>query len=681
MASCSREEREDSTLANFQSNMSDSDAKPNINLDLETAFLPAWAQKSSNDNPYAKYEGKTRDYDRDDRRPRGRRDDGPSGFRRGDRPGRSDRSDRPKRSQDRRGNDRASRPSGNRDRGRSSGGGERPPYSGGGQRGAGARNREAFRKERPRKTRQEILASLPNFKVQVIPEEKGVALLAKRIRLQGRAYPLFDIARLITQSLDRFRVRVSTVQPNGTDVPQTLWVCRNDQTLWLTEAEAIAHTLSKHLDQYYLSEKTKTDPPKGNFSFVAQCGLSGVLLGPPNYHGYQTKLKELHADRYARMHFERFKSNVKIVHDEEVVAKWLEEQSWTTEYTDKTNPEADKLHSIEEVQEHFKQHHMAGAVEEVKHAEVSGDFQKQASRPMRDLVRFHVEDQRRFPLQLATELSHQFTRQGLQFFKVNKTVTHVSVSRPHYLDLELTPVSESVQKIVQFIEQTEDCNRSKVMEALAPSEKKCFDGDEGSAGSATAGNKDDGSADPSAPEELGTAAGDAAESVPSAESTKEAVPPEMTPEQTAVSSDLHWLIHQGHVIEFSNGKMETAKKPKVQPQKPKPKAKVDTGDTAPASESAPQAQPEAPTPVTAEEPTPVESPSNEGPSPGAIAPAEESAASSGSSSDEADISTASTASISAEVTEDSQGDHPQSGSPEAPVDDASNESQAPVNAE
>ena len=53
MASCSPEEREDSTLAIFQSNMSDSDAKPNINLDLETAFLPAWAQKSSNDNPYA----------------------------------------------------------------------------------------------------------------------------------------------------------------------------------------------------------------------------------------------------------------------------------------------------------------------------------------------------------------------------------------------------------------------------------------------------------------------------------------------------------------------------------------------------------------------------------------------------------------------------------------------------
>jgi hypothetical protein len=45
-----------------------------------------------------------------------------------------------------------------------------------------------------------------------------------------------------------------------------------------------------------------------------------------------------------------------------------------------------------------------------------------------------------------------------------------------------------------------------------------------------------------------------------------------TPEQTAVIADLHWLIHQGHVIEFANGKIETAKKPLPRP--PKPAAKV-----------------------------------------------------------------------------------------------------------
>jgi len=37
-----------------------------------------------------------------------------------------------------------------------------------------------------------------------------------------------------------------------------------------------------------------------------------------------------------------------------------------------------------------------------------------------------------------------------------------------------------------------------------------------------------------------------------------------------VLTDLHWLVHQGHVIEFANGKLETAKKPVAKPE-PAPK--------------------------------------------------------------------------------------------------------------
>jgi hypothetical protein len=46
---------------------------------------------------------------------------------------------------------------------------------------------------------------------------------------------------------------------------------------------------------------------------------------------------------------------------------------------------------------------------------------------------------------------------------------------------------------------------------------------------------------------------------------------EPTPEMAAVMSDLHWLVHQGHVIEFANGILETAKKPLLKPVKPAPK--------------------------------------------------------------------------------------------------------------
>jgi hypothetical protein len=47
--------------------------------------------------------------------------------------------------------------------------------------------------------------------------------------------------------------------------------------------------------------------------------------------------------------------------------------------------------------------------------------------------------------------------------------------------------------------------------------------------------------------------------------------PTTTPEQNALIGDLHWLIHQGHVIEFANGTLETAKKPLPRPPRPAPR--------------------------------------------------------------------------------------------------------------
>ena len=60
------------------------------------------------------------------------------------------------------------------------------------------------------------------------------------------------------------------------------------------------------------------------------------------------------------------------------------------------------------------------------------------------------------------------------------------------------------------------------------------------------------------------------------EGEKPAPAPEQTEEQKQLTSDLHWLIHQGHVLEFSNGIIETAKKPK---KKPEPSAEPKAPDT------------------------------------------------------------------------------------------------------
>lgn len=516
---------------------------PEADFDLEKLFLPAWAKESPQHNRYAKFEGEPqrRDDRRGDHRGPPRRPDfgggrgaaparGPAGPGRGDRPRSAQPGGRPFRGPDR-GDDRrldARRPA--------------PPP----------------------------VVPLPDVLVAFTPEEHGVDSLTKQIRISGRAYPLFQIAQLILQKPERHTVTFSVKKKSDGGVMQPLFLCALDETLWLSEEDAIGYVLNKHFSTFYQPERTQIDPPKGVYTFVAQCGMSGVILGPPNYHDYQNQLRKLHTEKFSRMPFEAFKARVRIVKDEEVVKKWVEEQSWKTEFTCLNLPEPLKLATMEDVEKHFRATHLADIVKPADTFRMAGA----AARNIRDrelmrLLRLRWEEQKRFPLQIATVLSQQFASRGLSFFKVNKTVTHVAVARPQFLDLESTPVSDGVKRIVDYINNTPKCTHKRLLQALAPAP----------------------AAVPAPAKPPTESTGEVSETA-GAPASIQADP---TPEMAAVMTDLHWLVHQGHVIEFGNGVLETAKKPLPRPPKPV-KTQVPSSsskvETAPVEESVTGISPE-----------------------------------------------------------------------------------------
>jgi hypothetical protein len=393
---------------------------------------------------------------------------------------------------------------------------------------------------------------LPEINVAFIPDDNGVDSLARQIRMTGRAYPLFDIAQMVLAKPERHSVTMAVKRKADNSVIQPLFTCELDESLWLSEEEAVRHALDKHFTMFYQAERTQVEPPKGVYTFVAQCGMSGVVLGPPNYHDYQNQLRKLHVERFSRMPFDAFKARVKIVKDEAVVKKWIEDQSWKTEYACLNMPEPLKLPNREEVEKHFRQVHAPVIIKPVESSRLTGTQGRNLrDRQLSRLLRQRWEEQKRFPLQVATVLSQQFASRGLQFFKVNKTVTHVSVARPHFLDLEMTPVSEGIKRIVDYINTHSRCTHRQLVAALAP----------GPARPAPAAPVQM----PPAPES--TVAAETSEATAPAAPVP-VVPLEPSPEMTAVMTDLHWLIHQGHVIEFANGVLETAKKPLPRPPKP-----------------------------------------------------------------------------------------------------------------
>src|ERR1051325_3625476 len=434
----------------------DSDNKsPLAVLDLDLHFLPAWAQQPADANRYAKYTG-NEESGRGERR-------GGRGF------GGSDRG--PRRDG---GGGRGPRPQGQGGQGGFRPEGQRGPRPGGGQGGdrrggGGFRGRDDRRGGfRGRQEERRELPPLPPIDVNFIPEEKGVESLARQIKLTGRAYPLFEIAGLILKKPEPYHVQLVSQKKDGKAIAP-IYICQLDDTLWLSEADAMHHILDKHFDAFYSSEKIPTDPPKGTYTFVAQDAVSGTILGPPNYHDYQNKLRKLHQERFARVPFDMFKSRIKIVRDEAVVKKWIEEQSFRTEYTALNIPEPIKLQSREEVENHFKATHLPNVVRVEESITLEGpQAQSLHNRPFPALIRRAWDEQSRFPIKVVNVLSQQFARHGLHFFKVNKTVTHVAVARPRYLDMEATPVGESVRKIVQFIETHPKTTRRKLIQEFVP---------------------------------------------------------------------------------------------------------------------------------------------------------------------------------------------------------------------
>jgi hypothetical protein len=509
-------------------------------LDLENLFQPAWAQGKSEANKFEKFTGN------EGVKPERRRSDRPGGPRPGGFGG----------GRQGAGSDRQGGGSGPR-----RDGGGRPGGPGGakfGDRKGGFRGGD--RRDDRRDERREPVAPpapLPEFNVTFVTDEKVVEQLARQIKMTGRAFPLFQVAVLVLDKAERYVVSL-TPKKKADGSTEKLFVCALDDTPWTDENEAVAHALKTHFATFYQAERTQTEPPKGTYTFVAQCGMSGVILGPPNYHDYQNQLRKLHAEKFSRMPFDMFKARVKIVKDEAVVKKWIEEQSFKTEYIALNVAEPLKLATMEAVEEHFRTTHKDSIIKVVETLTLDGAKSRRLQcAGLQRLIRAEWEALKHFPLPIATKLSQQFTAHGLQFFKVNKTVTHVSVARPLYLDIESNPVSDGIKRIVNYINDTPKCTRKKLIEALAPTPKVI--------------------AVPVAEGEVAAAPAPAEKPAPPAE-------PEPTPEQTAIMIDLHWLIHAGAVLEFADGRMETAKKPAPKPVKAPKKVEAPKTEEAKAEE-------------------------------------------------------------------------------------------------
>lgn len=449
------------------------------------------------------------------------------------------------------------------------------------------------------------MAGLTTF---IEPEKKSTEALATTIRAAGKAFSVFDAARLVLQSGDRFHVKF-TVPP---DSPTRLCTIPADGSVWLGREEAVAHFLhSEGLKEFYSVEEIELEEPKGVFTSVAVCGMTGEILGPASHHSYQTALHRIHRERFGDMRFEDYKRRVRTENAPEVIEKWKDSQMRGQVWVYRTpsseeGAEPLKLKSRSEMEAHFRKTHAENLVHETAEAWVAGNIPKQHLSPaLYHALRRGVDDARKHLLPVAQLLCAGFEGHGLKLFKRRGGKLWVSRTRPKALDSSVV-LSDRIAKMVEIVKAKPGIAVKELVELVSPT----VEAPKVETQAATSPAPDVAPAPADAPAEgtVAEAAGAPHDAAPAPAADRLAKPQAPAPPQHEWSTDqlhalqdLHWLNSEGYVIEYSDGIVFIGV---TEPPPPKPKPAKSTDNVAPGqaapSEAATVASEPAPTPVAVE---------------------------------------------------------------------------------
>ncbi len=432
----------------------------------------------------------------------------------------------------------------------------------------------------------------PYFVATCYPEDTGFAAMVKAVRASCRTYQLFEITKAVLEKNDRFVVVIQRARPERPSRPEAaaegeaakpaapeksapLYMSLPDHLPFDTEDGAIQHVLNNNLGAFFDTQDVEVDPPKGNFPIINKCGITGELLGPPNYHRYQQILQQHHAAKLTRMPFERFRESIVSVREPEVIAQWTEKMKKATRYTwkppaarpattppletaapaaaaaapvaapaatddqpavtpapapetvAKEGPVPITFDSIEEARLYL----LANARDKVVRAVETVRFQgklieKLPPGEIRRGLEGHVERQRRFPLDTANALRGRLRREGFTIFKKGSRGVSFVCAVKRRFRVPGQVFSETITALIDFIEKNPMVHVKDL--------PRNFLGIDVTAA---------------------LAATPLPEGTPQSQAPFLALAPEQAEKLRKMSNDLRWLVMEGYVTEFSDGKL------------------------------------------------------------------------------------------------------------------------------
>lgn len=317
------------------------------------------------------------------------------------------------------------------------------------------RNNDRGRRNEPRQ--QEDIFE-PVVQVLFYPEDGPFEKLAKAIKASCRTFELFELARLILEKNERFILVIKPFAKSHKGTINSFYCTVPENYPFTTEEEAVNYVFTHRFADFCTKEEIEIEGPKGNFPFVTKCPTTGIFIGPPNYHRYQSLLREHHAKHAPRMPLERFIEKLEKCSDAESIASWSQSMTKQTRYK-VTVEGAEPLYfeTVDALKHHFLSTQREKIVKHYETVRLQGS--KIADLPkglIQKSIDYFKQQQIRFPLDTANNLRGRLRRMKFNIYKRgSKGASFVSGVKRRFRD-EHTLFADSITALVDFLEAHPD---------------------------------------------------------------------------------------------------------------------------------------------------------------------------------------------------------------------------------
>ena len=317
----------------------------------------------------------------------------------------------------------------------------------------------------PRKPRFEDRPKPLQAEVKILPETKALGTIIRKLQQDTHAYKLKDLAYFFLDNPSSVLLKVT--MKDETKFHQ----CKACGFASTKEEDVVDHILNAHLGDYYEAKEIDCEPPKGNFNCVAKCGLSGVLLGPPNVHEFNATVKEMIRTRYPNMSEAEYRSHIEMVRDAEAIEQWRQGAVKKTVYVAKGAEEGAETYTREQAEGLFRRTILASLLDQPKNLMITAEVAaKSPVRPLQWLARDAVEAERRAPYNMCFALRGAFHHRKLKFFRANDARGPEFVTNVEYKEFDAAHAIPELAKIATFIAEN-PCQPKAVIAPDAESEK------------------------------------------------------------------------------------------------------------------------------------------------------------------------------------------------------------------